>query len=100
MKESVTKWLKRIGSKKAMEHRRTERLAGRMNAQVKGPRSLRTLVGRMTGTIRPHSLTCKCEDCQPPSPELPITKIITPEPKKGFKQPKKKWDSQRGRSSN
>lgn len=123
MSESTEDWCRRIGSKKAMEERQAERMAGELNAPIKGAHGLAQIVGKMTGALKkPHSLACQCETCIPEeikpwivemkkwdltiSPGKPKPHTIIPpstlssQPKgKGFPVPVKRWQ-QRGSSGN
>lgn len=101
MPESTEEWMRRIGCKEAMEHRRSERLAGRMNAPLRGVRGLANVVGRMTGAFCPHRVNCNCEKCQPwlhQKEENPVVKLPSPKDPKQRRKPK--WTQQRGRSGN
>ncbi len=115
--ESTEDWIKRIGSAKAMEARQSERLAGKLNAPIRGPRSLALIVARMAGTPTTvgHPWSCECELCRPwlwdesgkistdrdqPAPHeaepvKPTVIATAPEPKKKAS----KWQSRR-RSGN
>lgn len=119
--ESTEEWIQRIVSKEAMEERQTLRAAGKLNAPIRGVRGLARLVSRRTNSsmTEGHPWPCECSSCRPwlwsdgekidtdredlkhkyqPKQEQPPLKI---EGKKGFKPPRKKWDSgNRGRSSN
>lgn len=113
--ESITDWLKRIGSKKAMLKRQSERLALKLNAPVKGPHGLKNLVAKRVG-VDPHPLKCKCSECIPDwlkeemntwpvvtsgmyeAVSKPVTVIQGTD--KAPKKRKAKWTGNRGRSSN
>lgn len=96
MAESTEDWMKRIGSPAARDDRVRLRLAGTINAPVKGIRGLQNIVGRMSGLIKTHSLYCKCEAC------LPVADVLVKLPctNPPCKNRKSKWTQQRGRSSN
>lgn len=83
MSETTEEWMRRIGSHEALEYRQRERLAGRMNKLLSRGGAVQKVMSA------PAASTAQ---------EKP--KTIIPETSKGFKQPKKKWDEQRGRSSN
>jgi hypothetical protein len=91
----------RLDSLKALEWRKAERLAGRLNAPVKGPRGLAALAA----ASRPkHSLMCKCPACFDPSvptleesrrraqeqPEPPVHPKTKPKQQKRAGQPAKR----------
>lgn len=112
--ETTEDWLRRIGSAEAMEKRQEQRIAGKLNPQVKGPHGLGVLVGKRTGAGKKHSLTCECDKCIPLEIKMwiaemkkwdltiegnsrPVTVII---PAKTPGKKAKKWNSNRGRSSN
>ena len=104
--ESTEDWMKRIGSKQAMEKRQKLRMEGKLNVPIK--------VSRDHSGLEKHSLYCKCERCIPPEiqdwikNELPKYNLDISKPKphtiipSEMKTPKKrsKWNDKRGRSSN
>lgn len=105
MIESTDQWMKRIGSKAAMEEGQRLRREGSINQPIKGPKGL----AKLAALIRPYR---KSEPAPPQSeqPLLTVNPVVVIAPagknkkrrksEQGFKQPSRKWDEQRGRSGN
>lgn len=115
--ESTEEWIRRIGSQEAYDDRIRRRLAGTLNAPLRGKRGLANVVQAMSG-LAPHPLLCRCDECIPswlkeemkswpviqkgqfnavPSEPKKVTKIKHKEGKPSRR--KSRW-SQRGNSSN
>lgn len=64
---TTEQWLAQIGSAKARDERVAQRLAGKLNAPMKGIRGLGNIVARMAGTPSTvgHKWECVCERCRP-----------------------------------
>lgn len=55
---------KRSSSRRDLDQRRADRMAGKMNAPVRGARGLANIVAQMSGRVL-HPIDCICNWCMP-----------------------------------
>lgn len=105
-------------SRRDLEQRKADRLAGKLNPPVRGTHGLANIVAKAAGR-KPHPLTCQCATCLPdwlreemkswpvvtpgmyeasPRPAKPVT--VLPSKEVGRPRRRSKWSGQRGNSGN
>lgn len=67
MKDTTEEWLSMIGSKEARDERVRLRLAGSLNALIRGPKGLDKAAANLSGlrTTAGHPWSCECDICRP-----------------------------------
>lgn len=113
--ETTEEWIRRIGSREALEERVRLRLAGQLNKRLSPPYGIHNFA-RAQQKKEAHKISCECPECMPELVRSPSIDVILPLPapkkaktslanyqamtpkhghkaKTGFKAPTTKWDA-------